>query len=295
MAEELSPTQSAVKQTAPVELKASSSAEGDNNQNADVGKAIRQWCAKNPNVLVAICAFLVGAIVLFLGNGILLRPKLKVTCGSFDLKTPAKLKMEFFMLKTMLAPEEFTRNAIDGIVRSIRESGLPEPRLRQILGAAYDSTNLPLATLTNILEKNVQLSPQEERVVKAAVARGSTYVSTPLISDALVPESIVCFEIENTGWRDARNVRLAINYKGKPCHIAFTTDNKVITKATISNDFYVELEAIAPNSRTKGIIWYGPGFNLTDSAFETRSNELVITYENGSMRQTIVENDFFRR
>lgn len=247
------------------------------------------------NVIVPSCAFILAVLVFFFGNGMLLRPRLKVTCGSIDLKTPVKLKMELFMMKMMLNPEDLAGAAVNGIVQGIRESGLPEGRLRQLLGAAYDSTNLPLATLTNILSKDVPLAPYEERVVKAALAKGSVNMSSALIPDALLPESIVFFENENTGWRDARNARLVIRLNGKPYNVAFNTDNRVLAQTNGLRDFCADLEAIAPNSRTKGIIWYGPSFTPTGSPLEERGSEIVITYENGSTRQAIAVNDFFKK
>ena len=69
----------------------------------------------------------------------------------------------------------------------------------------------------------------------------------------------------------------------------------MLTKTTGSRDFCVDWETIVPNSRTKGIIWYGPSFEPMDSPIDQPGSEIVITYEHGPMHQTIVANDFFKK
>jgi hypothetical protein len=202
--------------------------------------------------------------------------------------------MELLFLKMQFMPERMMVGIMDGYIRNITESGISEQRLKQIMPATNLVSLLSRIQTTSNLTQNVKLEPYEERIVKAAITKATPEGMKSMVSDSLAPDSIVFFEIKNTGNRDAKNPHIVVHLQGRAYSVDFFSDNKKLSEETKSSQYHVDLASIAPNTRTRGIIWVGPCFDANKSLGVDKS-EITISFDNGFVRQEIKENEFFSK
>jgi len=242
-----------------------------------------------------IVPIILAIIVLFFGNAILLKPRIKVQCGAISLRTPAKYIMELAMIRLMLVTEDIGNKYIKDFVKELKNLGFPEEKIDYVV-QKLKTRNKKNEMEINKKTSEIDLEPHEEMMIKIALAKAASNVGIQGILKAYdIPTGVLFFDITNSGLADAKNTHIVVRLKGSYYNMIIDTDNQLINKKIMGNRIEIDLKALTPKSRTKGIIWYKPSGDLltTEELKALSFNEITVTYENGTVRKEFKEEEFF--
>jgi hypothetical protein len=223
-----------------------------------------------------------AVVVFFVEPGFLTKPKVSISCGAIDIKIPAKLQMELGMMKMMTLSEELQKTIFKEFKSILEEQGLSNPKIDLIVKSMNNKTGKDI-------KEDITLLPHEENIIKMALAKSVSHISSNLTKSLNMPDAVLFFEITNTGWTGAKNVHIIIKVDGVPYNVIVDSDNKLIEKNIESSPLSLDYVTLAPNSKTKGIIW----FNFIDSKRTIVGNEIVVSFDQGTVRQEFSVDEFY--
>jgi hypothetical protein len=226
---------------------------------------------------------IIAAVGVLWGQGILLKPKISISCGAINYNIPAQYTMEVFSWKMMMSPEELQKEIATKILVSLREHGFSEDRIKLFLSTTDKSKK-------QVSPSKADWKPYEQNIIKAAISKvQSELLPTVLQKYMELPDGALFFEIANTGWVSANNphviIRLAGSSYKKPL---IESDNRLSRSVTDGSELSFDFDRIAPGSKTKGIIWY----SHVKQVETLSSNEISVSFDQGTVRKQFTENNF---
>lgn len=243
------------------------------------------WNIIKSKLLYTILGVVIATVVSLWGQGILIRPKISVSCGAIDYKIPVQYRMEVLSWKMMMSPNGLAKQFRDKISASLREYGFPEDRIKLFL------TTLETKTDQAPSPKPVW-KPYEQNIIKAAIAKLTAELLPAVLQKYMeLPDGALFFQIDNDGWASANNPHIVIRLAGTTYKSPLIeSDNKLISSATEGSELSFDYDRIAPRSKTKGIIWYS---HVKPPVETLDENEISISFDRGTVRKKFSENKFF--
>lgn len=160
------------------------------------------------------------------------------------------------------------------LMRDLREAGLSQDRIDQIVGVR---TNSP------------ELSAREYGIVANSLGKAvAAFQDEHLKNMFVMPDAAMFFEVRNEGSRAAKNAHLVVRIEGEIYEALFDSDNKWASSAGDQGQKIYEIDTLAPKSRTKGIIWYSHVFSKTP----IYTNEVTLTCDSGTTTRAFTEGNF---
>ena len=235
------------------------------------------------NLFYTIIGVVIGAVVLLVGQGILIRPKISVSCGAIDYKIPVQYQMEIFSWKILMSPNELQKEITDKISASLREYGFPEDRIKLFLTQIEKKENQAPSSKPDWKQ-------YEQNIIKAALSKVTAELLPATLQKYMeLPDGALFFEIDNEGWVSANNPHIVIRLAGtvykKPL---IDSDNKLINSVTEGSELFFDYDRIAPKSKTRGIIWY----SHIKTVETLKENEISVSFDRGTVRKKFKEDNF---
>lgn len=234
----------------------------------------------------------IGTIILIIGllygHGILMKPRIEIACGAVDLAVTAKLKADLMFLSLLFAKQEIAERITNDFAKYLEEFGMSQEKIKLII----DKDNKKKAKLEEgkqyITESDLNLEPHEERIVMAAISKAMQGSTVAMAEQFSVPDSAAFFQVKNIGRTDAIDVHVVIRLNGKFVSDRIDSQNPIISKIAEGNKYEVNLKALSPGAKLKGMIWYERLRNKT--LFET--NSISVAYKDGLKEAKFEENIF---
>lgn len=229
------------------------------------------------------------------GYGVLNKPKLSVSCGAINLRTPPTLVIDMMLLKSLFISKDKFSKFLDDIAVQLKKMNFPKEKLDKVIKniETMKKQNEPIHT------EKLNLEPYEENILKYAAVVASRGFMGDIMEEYKIPKGVLFFEIQNNGRADAKNARVNVKLNGVGYDVNIDTENKLLNKKMEYNNIILEFAGISPKSRTKLIVWYTEDTtSLHDKpAISTRSldeDEIAVTYEGGdTIRKHFAEDAFF--
>ena len=237
------------------------------------------------NLFYTIIGVVIGAVILLVGQGILIRPKISVSGGAIDYKIPVEYHIELFMFRMLMSPEELVKQIIDKISASLRQYGIPEDRIKLFLTTLEKKPNQAPSSKPD-------WKPYEQNIIKAAMAKVMAEVFPPVVQKYMeIPDGALFFEIDNEGCVSANKPHIVIRLAGTAYRSPLIeSDNKLISSVTEGSELSFDYDRIAPRSKTRGIIWYSHVKPVETPAETLDENEISISFDQGTIRKRFAEN-----
>jgi len=234
---------------------------------------------KNPRTLLALLPIIIMFAGLLYGNGVFNRPKIEVSCGAIDLRVPAKQAMEIMMIRFSLSAEDKQKEFNAAFPKCLRDYGLSEEKIALIM-RDMDTADGKLT---------VKLRPAEERIFRAAMGKASVHLMESMAKELVIPDAVLFFEIDNTGRAVASKPHIVVRVNGRIYNHTVDSDNKVLNTEQTGNQLSIDLQSIAPKSKTKGIVW----LYASDAKGSSERNEVTVSHDSGTARREFHVDDFY--
>lgn len=228
----------------------------------------------------------IGIIVGVWYSPLFVKPKISISSGTIPVMLPARTQTDFMMLKMMFMKKELAKACADHLMAYLKEFGMPKEKLTQI--NKLFTKQLASEGELNIGKNSVELNSEEEKILVAAGAKAMTDCMTNLGEKFNFPDTIVFFQIMNTGRADAEDVHITIKMGGTYFESRIDSTNEYTSKAEGRN-FKVDLKSVSPGAKIQGIVWWDK--QEEKSIFE--SNKISVVYKGGMKDSELKENSFF--
>ena len=230
-----------------------------------------------------VIGLVIAAAGLLWGQGILIKPKVVISCGAIDYKIPAEYQMEVFSWKIMMSPEEVAKQLEENVKTSLKEYGFADDKIKSVMSILVKKDKLP--------NTKVEWRPYEQNQIKAALAKAQAKLLPDIMKKYLdIPDAALFFEIDNNGLASATNahviVRLNGSVYGKP---SVESDNKLIHSVQEGSELSFDYDRLAPHSKTRGIIWYS---HIT-SGDTLSKNGITVSFDQDTVHKDFAEDSFF--
>lgn len=238
-----------------------------------------------------LVGFISGCILLLsflFGQGILVKPKISIICGSSSYKVPFKLEMQNFILKLMFTPEDLEAKILKELEKTLKKYGLDEKKVKLIINATKEKKEKKRTEL--------KLKPYEENIVMLATSEVSTTFIPSVFNEIFdFPKGVLFFEVSNKGRKSAHKVHLKVRLNGSIYgEPQIEGDPKLISSSIEKNEISYDYENLPPRSRIKGVIWYSPPIFSPDKIPQKREeHQIIVTFEEGSISKKVVERDIW--
>src|SRR4030042_5401016 len=151
---------------------------------------------------------IIAIVGLLWGQGLLIKPKVSISCGAINYNIPAQYQMEIFSWKMMMSPEELQKEIVEKLSASLREHGFSEERIKLFL-STIEKKNKQEAS------SKVDWKPYEQNIIKAAVSKMNAELLPVVMQKYMeLPDGALFFEIDNNGWVSANNPHVVIRLAG---------------------------------------------------------------------------------
>ena len=258
--------------------------ENEQNQKANSIKAYfkKKWMPirKYRKTIGKIMVVLITIIALLYGQGLLLKPKIVISCGAIDLRIPPSLSMTYMMMQLLTFSKDVKEEIGAQLDKKLREYGLTNEKIDIVIDY-WPKINEGKASLTDI-----DLEDHEKNILWMALLDSLQGSASSLASKSLIPDAVLFFEVANSGRISAKKAHIIVRLAGSPYDSKIDSDNKILFSECSTGQFVCDLESIAPKSSTKGILWFNKSGNRVE-------NQIVITYEQGTTRQKFEVDKFY--
>lgn len=231
--------------------------------------------------LIAVGMFILAVLGFLFGPGVLNKPPkpcIHISCGAISLGVPAKQMLEIIFMKFTMMGEDLKRQIDAALPQALKDCGLEEEKIALIIEVAKGSA--PKSAL--------QLTPREEKITLAAYGKVMADLTESMKNEFKIPDAVLFFEIDNTGRAGAKDPRIVVRVNGDIYDKKIYSDNRVLNEEKKDDEVLIDLSAIAPASKTTGIIWFSSSANKP-----SQRNEITVSYETGTVRQSFRVNDFY--
>lgn len=229
-------------------------------------------------IITIIGVLVIPTLVLLFGQGMLNKPKIIIQSGSVNLKIPEKIQANYFLFKMVFMAQDMVNGIFDNLDKNLRELGFPENKLlliKQSINANLKNKVIVAPIKVENLTKNIDLKPNEERMLLAAIMNMQTMGQA--FNQSFLPSRILIFRVTNKGRRDAEDVYIKINMNGGYIDSEIKSEDNVKSKKSIDNNNYeIILDKLSPAGSVSGYIWYDASFSN-----DIDNNKIVVIYKNG--------------
>lgn len=234
---------------------------------------------KESKSFYAVVAVVLTSLAFLFGQGILMKPKVSISCGAIDYKIPAKYQMELFTWKMMMLSEDLAKQIPAKIASLLREYGFPEEKIKLVIENLQKKGGKPI---------DLHLKLNEENIIKAVVAKlNAELLPETMMKSLQLPDAALFFEIKNSGLAPARNAHIVIRLNGTAYNVEKDSENKLKDSVEKGSELTFDYEQIAPDSKIKGIVWY----SHVKTVDTLESNNISVSFDSGTVKKTFKEND----
>lgn len=234
-------------------------------------------------IFLSIFSIIISILTFLFGPGILNKPKIVLVCGSSKYEIPLGFKMQNFILKLMMAPEELETKMFNELESTLKKYGFDEKKAKLVID---------IMKKKDMEEgKKLNFKKHEINIIQLALSEISAEFIPKIFNERFdVPEGVLFFEIINNGKKAAHKVHISVKLKGSIYgQPSIESDAKLVNSFSEKSEISYECEILPPKSKIRGIIWYSPIVSINNR----ETHEIIVSFEEGSISQKIKENDIF--
>jgi hypothetical protein len=252
-------------------------------------KRVPAWIEEHWKLALTLFGTVIAILGFLFGSGVYLRPRLTVTCTAVSLGIPPSQKMELMMFRMQMMAPEFQNDIASEMGKGLRSYGMREERIRAIIKDVLATENMSKTTTPS---QRLATTRAEDLQVQAALSKAMGSLVTTMGEWFRIPDGVLFFQVRNSGNRSAHNVHVVVRMKTTPYDVRVDTDNRFTKKIDDTQNVVVDLDAVAPDSTTDGLVYYMSSGSVPKETPLISKDEISVSYEYGTIRKEFSEETF---